>query len=253
MTTQNLTYRDAIERVLSEADRPLQPAQIARRIRQNNYRREALEKSVAAVLSGMVKEGTAERPRTKHYQLPSQSTVQIINGEILNPDEEEQLISVSAYGLYWERDKVNWDPTNGKLLGSPDDSDEEIDFADQWGIYILHNSLTVMYVGRTSSDNTGLYQRLRDHHTRGRRTARWDEFSWFGFRRVNADGSLSQHSASFTTAMLIRVLESVMIEALIPPLNNRGGELMGTMYRQVEDPEIKRRREQEIRHIVSAG
>ncbi len=246
MTTQNLTYREAIERVLREAERPLQPDQIARLIVQRNYRREALDHSVAAVLSGMRKEGTVERPQTKLYQLPS-------NREIIDPDEEEQLINVSAYGLYWEREKVNWEPTNGKLLGSPDDSDEEIDFAQQWGIYILHNSLTVMYVGRTSSDNTGLYQRLRQHHSRGPRTARWDEFSWFGFRPVNEDGSLSQNLATFTTSMLIRVLESVMIEALIPPLNNRGGELMGTMYRQVEDPEIKRQREQEIRQIVSTG
>ena len=146
---------------------------------------------------------------------------------------------------------MNWEPANGKLLGSPDDSDVVIDFAEQWGIYILHNSLTVMYVDRTSS--AGLYRRLRDHHTHGRRTARWDEFSWFGFRQVNADGSLSRQSANFTTAMLIRVLESVMIEALIPPLNNRGGELMGTMYRQEEDPEIVQQREQEIRRIISNG
>ena len=127
MTTQSLIYREAIERVLSEAERPLQPAEIARLIRQRNYRRDALETSVASVLSVMTNEGTVERPRTKHYQLRSQSTVPTSNREILEPEEEDRLISVSAYGLYWERDKVNWEPTNGQLLGSPDDSDVVID------------------------------------------------------------------------------------------------------------------------------
>lgn len=253
MTTQQLTLQAAIARVLSESEDALQPAEIARRIVQKEYRDEALEASVASVLSGMIKQGTVERPRTKHYRRRSQSTVPTSNREILEAEQEAQLISVSAYGLYWERDKVNWEPTNGKLLGSPDDSDVIIDFAEQWGIYILYNGLTVMYVGRTSSDNTGIYQRLRDHHTGRRRTARWDEFSWFGFRPVNEDRSLSNQSANFTTAMLITVLESVMIEALLPPLNDRGGERMGTMYRQVEDPEIKRQREEEIRRIVSTA
>ena len=253
MTTQDLTLQAAIDRVLRESEEPLQPAEIARRIVQKKYRNQALEASVASVLSGMIKQGTVERPRTKHYQRRLQSTVPASDHEILEAEEEAQLISVSAYGLYWERDKVNWEPTNGQLLGSPDDSDVEIDFAEQWGIYILHNSLTVMYVGRTSSSNTGLYKRLRDHHTAGRRTARWDEFSWFGFRQVNENRSLSSQSANFTTSMLITVLESVMIEALLPPLNDRGGDLMGTMYRQVEDAEIKRRREEEIRRIIAKG
>ena len=29
-----------------------------------------------------------------------------------------------------------------------------------------------------------------------------------------------------------------MIEAFLPPLNNKGGDLLGTMYEQVEDPDL---------------
>ena len=46
---------------------------------------------------------------------------------------------------------------------------------------------------------------------------------------------------------MIAVLEAVMIEAFIPPLNDKGGELMGTMYRQVEDPAPVEQREEELR------
>ncbi len=251
MTMQNLGFQEAITRVLREAPDPLQPEVIARLIVQKKLKPRAKVTSVAAVLSSMVKEGTVIRPKVKHYQLspqPPQPGVPVSAEVVREAEEEARLTNVSAYGLYWERDKVNWEPADGQLLGNSDDSDMVINFAEQWGIYILHNNLTVMYVGRTMDS---LFKRLRQHHTQGRRTARWDEFSWFGFRQVNENGSLSSKSENFTTSMLVTVLESVMIEALLPPLNDRGGDLMGTMYRQVEDDELIRRQEANMRNIVA--
>ncbi len=50
--------------------------------------------------------------------------------------------------------------------------------------------------------------------------------------------------------MMITILEAVMIEAFIPPLNDKGGDLMGTMYRQIEDPSLVEQRDVELRRMV---
>ena len=49
---------------------------------------------------------------------------------------------------------------------------------------------------------------------------------------------------------MIAILEAVMIEAFIPPLNDKGGELMGTMYRQVGDPSPVEQRDEELRRMA---
>ena len=75
-------------------------------------------------------------------------------------------------------------------------------------------------------------------------------FSWFGFRRVGDDGNFVTTDASVSTDLLITFLEAVMIESFLPPLNNKGGDLLGTMYEQVEDPDLVSRREAEFRRMV---
>ena len=55
---------------------------------------------------------------------------------------------------------------------------------------------------------------------------------------------------TFDTSMLITVLEGIMIEAFIPSMNDKGGELMGTLYRQVEDPALIAERLSELRRMV---
>lgn len=251
----NLSWQEAIQHVLRASSEPLGYRQIAHIIADQQLR-ETLgatpEATVAANLSMMVQAGTVVRPERGIYQLNTQPNSPVSAEAIAASETEARLTSVAAYGLYWDRDKVNWEPGRGRgnrvrLLGSPDDSDMEIDFADQWGIYILYNRLSVMYIGRTTDSLLG---RLRDHNNRNRRSARWDQFSWFGFRKVNEDGTLSDESENFTTDMLITVLEAVMIESMLPPLNDRGGELMGTIYRQVEDPTLREQRDAEFRRMV---
>ena len=107
--------------------------------------------------------------------------------------------------------------------------------------------MTPLYVGRTFAENNALMTRLASHHRDDRKGARWDRFSWFGFRRVDDDGQLVEANANVSTALLITFLEAVMIEAFLPPLNSRGGDLLGTMYEQVEDKALVERRRDEIR------
>ena len=253
-TTGNLGWEEAVRRVLSASQEPLSSEQVVHRIRECNWRDLGAtpKASVAARLSIMLKEGKVERPERGVYRITTNSSVPVSAEDIAESEEEATITSVAAYGLYWERDKVNWNPGRGRgnpvrLLGSPEDSTTEIDFSDQWGIYLLHNRLDVMYVGRTTDSLMG---RLRAHNNLDRRNARWDRFSWFGFRQVKEDGTLSDEIATIDTRMMITILEAVMIEAFIPPLNDKGGDLMGTMYRQIEDPSLVEQRDAELRRMV---
>ena len=256
-TPLNLSWQEAIRRVLEQATEPMGSRQIAHVIAEEKLRDPSSfgatpEATVAAQLSLMLKAGVVDRPDRGIYRMNAQPNVPVSAEAVAASETEAKLTSVAAYGLYWDRDKVNWEPGRGRgnrirLLGSPDDSNIEIDFAEQWGIYILYNRLSVMYIGRTTDSLLG---RLRDHNSRNRRSARWDQFSWFGFRKVNEDGSLSDESENFTTDMLITVLEAVMIESMLPPLNDRGGDLMGTIYRQVEDPVLIKQEEDRFRRMV---
>ncbi len=96
---------------------------------------------------------------------------------------------IHAYGLFWRRDEVEWEPGKGnagvfRLLGHHGKIKPKlrvVDFRDQVGLYVLYNPYGPHYVGLTRAQ--GLGKRLRDHHLDARK-GDWDRFSWFGFRKV---------------------------------------------------------------------
>ena len=100
-----------------------------------------------------------------------------------------------------------------------------------------------MYVGITvaSGDNNGLFYRLRLHHNDPTKSPLWDRFSWFGFRPVenyelkNVSTDMDQR---VPMSALVRVVETVLIQACMPRLNGQAGQLLGTIYGQVKDPEL---------------
>ena len=152
-------------------------------------------------------------------------------------------LTVKAYGLYWSRALVDWDPANGRLLGSAGST--TIDFADQDGVYLLHSGNEIAYVGQSYTPNQttpGLYGRLRSHHTDFRKTDRWDSFSWFGFKPVDSESQTLLPTPNTATAKeVFNLLEAILIEGLMPRLNMRAGEdtkewLKDSQYSQIEDP-----------------
>ena len=245
---------DAVLKVLENAEEPLRADEIAHRIVENNLRQEAKVHSVNATLSGMVKEGLVVKPERALFARNLNPGQPVSAEDIRKAEEDEQLNNVSGYGLYWDRDKVNWNPGRGRsrggLLGSAGDGTDTVDFSTQAGIYVLYNGMTPVYVGRTTAENNALLTRLVSHHNDDRKSARWDKFSWFGFRPVSDDNQLVTTDASVSTDLLITFMEAVMIEAFLPPLNNKGGDLLGTMYEQVEDPDLISRRNAEFRKMV---
>ena len=251
-TREKKSLRNAILCILKAAEEPLRADEIARRIVEEDLRQKALVHSVNGRLSDMFSKGSVIKPDRALFELnpnPSRPSAE----EIRKAREDEQLNNVCAYGLYWERDKVNWNPGRGGqrgLWGAAGDGTEPVDFSNQAGIYVLYNGMTPLYVGRTIAEDRALMTRLVSHHRDDRKGARWDKFSWFGFRRVGNNGQLVATNANVSTDLLITFLEAVMIEAFLPPLNNRGGDLLGTMYEQVEDGALVEKRNADFRKMV---
>jgi hypothetical protein len=96
---------------------------------------------------------------------------------------------IQAYGLFWRRDEINWNPGQGKRYdwrlygrrGANRGTLQVADFRDQLGIYILYGDYGPYYVGLTRKK--GLGRRLKDH-TIDKHKNSWDRFSWFGFCKV---------------------------------------------------------------------
>ena len=122
-----------------------------------------------------------------------------------------------------------------------------VDFSGQHGVYLLHKDRAVIYVGRTTDSLRG---RL-DNHNKDKKAPRWNRFSWFGFRNVSDDNKLEDLPSEIDAQHLVTILESVLIEALEPPVNGRRGDYMGVLYEQVPDPEIQKQDDLRLRRMMS--
>ena len=180
MSTQNLGIQEAITHVLRDAEEPLRADEIAHLIVENELRAEAKVHSVNANLSTMVKQGLVVKPERALFQHNSNPGQPVSAEEIQKAEEDEELNNVCAYGLYWEREKVNWNPGRGRsrggLLGTAGDGSDQVDFSNQAGIYVLYSGMTPVYVGRTTAESNALLGRLSSHHNDDRKGARWDIF-----------------------------------------------------------------------------
>lgn len=249
MTTQELGWQDAIVSVLQDADKPLHYQEITKIIGERGLRTltgATPDATVNSHLSRMTKEGHPsydERLRKVErgvFEYAFREDIAVPEQKADDLDDEEQdsnpdlIVGVPAFALYWDKDKVKWG-TSGKILGRQNQKAEVVDFAEQQGVYILHNNYSVVYVGRTTEN---LYNRLRAHY-RDYKSARWNKFSWFGFRGVDHQtGKLTVTPTKASFDSLVSILESVLIEALQPPINGQQGDHLGIKYDQVPHPEI---------------
>jgi len=136
---------------------------------------------------------------------------------------------VRNYGHLWERRFIHWGRggKRGHLCGYRTPSDEGADFRDQIGIYVLFDRNQVpVYTGQAGAGEQRLLDRLRQHR-KDHLWNRWEYFSWFGFRRVNAGGGLSDHDTpekqfKASGADLLNEVEGALLVALEPKLNKQG-------------------------------
>lgn len=140
---------------------------------------------------------------------------------------------IHAYGLFWRRDEVPWNPGSGgssefgvnpfSLLGRHGAVRPKlrvIDVRPMHGVYLLHSHYGTYYVGLAKGTG-GLGSRLRDH-TRDKHADYWDSFSWFAFdrvlaRRLRSGLTRSKHqplTQQVRPTALISDVEAMLIMAL---------------------------------------
>jgi hypothetical protein len=139
------------------------------------------------------------------------------------------VIAIQNFGMLWERDKVAWGRprVSGTLLGIRRDGRRAapVDFREQTGIYVLYDEQrSPLWIGQAK----GLFARLRDHR-RDHLWNRWAYFTWFGFRRVNANGDLGLSNkldwhVGGTASEARDEIEAILIQVLEPRLNRQGSK-----------------------------
>lgn len=140
---------------------------------------------------------------------------------------------IKHFGVYWNREGVNWNENPLKMLGQDSNNSDPIDFRKMRGIYLLYDYREVVYVGQAKGNNS-IANRLRDH-TRDRHSNRWNRFSWFGIDDVDVntgDIILTLENCSIDLSDLIDALEGLLIEGLEPRQNRRSGNNFGNEYNQ---------------------
>ncbi len=82
----------------------------------------------------------------------------------------------------------------------------------------------MVYVGQAGSGDQRLFGRLKQHK-RDALAGRWNQFSWFGTRRVLGDGNLSVEveRKQSTTEEILNHIEAILIHASEPKHNRQGG------------------------------
>ena len=135
---------------------------------------------------------------------------------------------IKNYGLFWSEKDVFWGVGNnaGTLLGVParNLTAERTDFREQSGVYVLYADYQMVYVGQAGSRNQKLFARLKQHN-RDALAGRWNQFSWFGTRKVNLNGSLAAESEGrhSTHSEVLDHIEAILIHAAEPKQNRQGG------------------------------
>jgi len=253
-SSENLTWKDAITRVLEDAGEAMPCSEIAEQIVDRGLRASVgatPANSVYAIISVSRRNSDSvfykAGPGTfglREQQAPEAhwSSVEDSTDDAEDEAGETSGAIIRALGMFWLRDNVYW-KTNPALLGRQHGGDD-VNLAAQLGVYLLHDRRDVIYVGRSVDRPLG--QRLYEH-TKDRHSGRWDRFSWFGLLGINEDGQINPEMPSVSGSGIITALESILIECLEPPQNRRRGDHLDAVeFIQKRDPDIDRREKRSL-------
>lgn len=250
-----LKWKEAIVKVFEDEKKALHYTNIAELIAERGYRKSLGATPQDTVSSNMTTDINNNKEKSifakvdkgiyilrKFLDDSSQLVKDEDEAEIVTTKEKtkERHKIINAFGIYWNRNLVNW-KTTPDLLGIQQIGASEVNFKNQIGIYLLHDGRETIYVGQAMEQTLG--QRIK-HHTTDRLSGRWDRFSWFGFYPVNDNGKLLTDIKldNITVQSLGDILEAILIESIEPRQNRKQGNLFfGLEYLQQEDPEIQKR------------
>jgi len=249
---REMTWRKAIDKVLSSSAMPLHYNEITERIISDGLRKSlgaTPSATVSAKITASIKHDGGSSPYIRISKgtfamrsqpsdvptIPLKLTPDITESE----ESEEQYEIITSFGMFWRKEAIEWKATS-KLLGMQQIGATPVNFYKQLGIYLLYDGREVIYVGRTTERPLG--KRLYEH-TLDRLSARWDRFSWFGLLPVSEAGEIEALPEVYSAAKLIPALEAILIEALEPRQNRkRGDDLASVEYLQKVDPEIEKKK-----------
>jgi len=152
---------------------------------------------------------------------------------------------ISNYGLFWQRKYVHfgYGDNKGTLLGKMSQTESFlVDFREQIGIYVLYDKDFIpIYVGQAGNGNATLLMRLK-YHTTDYLCDRWDYFTWFGLRRVNANRRLAAYNSIEKTfkaqgGSILDESEDTLIAKMELKVNKQGPKIKDAVeeYHQAVD------------------
>lgn len=247
MAKQETPWKDAIIAVLKASGKAMHYAEIADQIVASQLRKKVgatPASTVNVVIHDSIKKESTDSPFVKvgvgefvlKGALPQQEAAETGRHAAQLEEEKDTGGIIKAFGMYWQRDWVDW-IIKPALMGQQQEGADSVNFADQIGVYLLHDGREVVYVGRTTEKRLSI--RLSEH-TRDRLNGRWDRFSWFGLLGVTDDGKLAQRQkAEISEEDIIVTIEALLIEGLEPRQNRKRGDAFRAVeYLQLQDPAI---------------
>lgn len=252
---KDIKWKDAIEKVLQEEGRPLHYTEIADLIAERGYRVSLGATPNDTVSANLTTEINKLGDNSRFLKIDKGIYgLRVQSGDSQNSDSrsavkikvsDDKIKVISSFGIYWDKTSVHW-KSNPDLLGVQRDGALEVNFKNQIGIYLLHDSRETIYVGQAIDQPLAV--RLTNH-TKDRLSGRWDRFSWFGIYPVSENGVLNQNVEfkNLTIKDIGDVLEAILIEAIEPRQNRKqGNQFYGIEFHQQESPEIEKRRKEQI-------
>lgn len=261
----DLKWKEAIVKVFEEEKKALHYTEIAELIAQKGYRKSLGATPQDTVSANMSTDINTNKENSifakvdkgiyilrKFLDDPSlQITADTETSVgVIKKVSTDRIKIINAFGIYWTRNLVHWKSTPD-LLGIQQIGAAEVNFKDQIGIYLLHDSRETIYVGQAIDQSLG--QRLKVH-TYDRLGGRWDRFSWFGFRPVDENGKLhvDNRFENLNIQDIGDILEAILIESIEPRQNRKQGNLFfGLEYLQQEAPEIKKKQKEQLLREIS--
>ena len=146
-----MSWKDAVQKVLEDAGKPLHYSDITDRILGQGLKTTAGATPAstvnATISSAILKEGSAgvfERIESGVYGLRTDGKTEA------ESDDDAESGSLEAFGVYWERGRVNWTGTP-RLFGRAHTKADRVNLAGQRGVYLLYDEQrVVVYVGQAT-------------------------------------------------------------------------------------------------------
>lgn len=227
------TWKEAMIKVLKDEKEPIHYTDLARLIVEKNIKKKVGHTPYQTVSAELTRDANSSKPSFERLKGGLCFLRELMHGYESNQSstEESALKIITSFGIYWDRELIDWNKTKPDLYGNQMNNADAINFKEQKGIYLLHDIRETIYIGQGE-----IGSRLKEH-TKGRVSSRWNRFSWFGLYDINEEGNLIKDDTAKTIDFdaLLLTFEALLIESIEPRQNRqRGKDFKSIEYLQYE-------------------